>query len=83
MTAKPTRACVFTLELEADSLVALIDALHCVALNFERHQASCLVSGGYSSGYTYTYKQSATPTHNEYIKQLNDYLAEVKSCAAN
>lgn len=73
-TQKPRRACLFELTLEGDDRQAIVNSLISIATLIDRGEISSGCSGGYDSGYVYTYKESDRPTHDEYIQALNKYL---------
>ena len=80
MTNAPKRAVQFSLELQADDLGALACALFNLAMRADRRELSPhSVSGGYDSGYEHWLAVSDWPTHDEYVKQLNDWL-EARKC---
>lgn len=76
---QPERAVRLTLDLQADNREAVLGALRHIGFLILSGRMSTGVSGGYDSGYTYTYKESDTPTHDEYATQLEQYLQHLKT----
>jgi hypothetical protein len=71
----PKRAVQFRIEIGADNMEALATALMNLSLLADRSQLSShSVSGGYDSGYEHWLTVSEGPTHEEYVRQLNDWL---------
>jgi hypothetical protein len=71
----PHRAVRLDLSLEADNRAALIAALENIERLIAAGEMTRGCSGGYDSGYTYTYLERDRPTHDEYAAQLKDWLA--------
>jgi hypothetical protein len=71
---QPHRACRFTLDIESDTRGDMVTALENIARQLDRGEMTKGVSGGYSSGYIYEYTESESPTHAEYIAELNAHL---------
>lgn len=71
----PHRAVRIKLDLEADSREAIISALANIERRVAMHDLTEGCSGGYDSGYTYTYTEAERPTHDEYAQALKDWLA--------
>lgn len=78
MSAAPHRACRLTLVLEADTLHELASALLNFAYRVEADQMTTGVHGGPSSGAIYELHCDAHPSHDEYFKQVRDYLESKK-----
>lgn len=78
-TAAPRRACRLVLDLEGDDRDAIIRALENIILSIDREEMNSGASGGYDSGYTYTYTESDRPTHDEYVADLSAYLKRNKT----
>lgn len=74
MSEAPRRAVSLKLDLQADSPAALIRALENIAIQIERHELTTGCSGGYDSGYTYEYCEAAGPSHDEYVRQLQQWI---------
>lgn len=72
----PHRACRLVLDLGADTRNDMVSALENIARQLDRGEMTTGVSGGYDSGYSYTYTEAEHPTHAEYIEQLNVYLGK-------
>lgn len=75
---KPQRAIRLTLAIESDSISELCDALIGISDQIERGELTTGVSGGCGSGYIYELLQDENQTHDNYFKELNDYLAAAK-----
>lgn len=75
---KPRRACVLQLELQADTPEEIEIALRDIGLRVLMGEITTGVSGGYSSGYIYSYEKRDGPSHDEYVQQLNSWVAELK-----
>lgn len=78
-TDAPRRACRLILDLEADDRASIIGALENITTRIDRGEMSSGSSGGYSSGHIYTYTESDTPTHDEFVDALRRYLLDVES----
>jgi hypothetical protein len=74
----PHRAVRLVLDLEADTREDLLSALRQIGIEIAMGQLTKGVSGGYSSGYSYEYTESASPTHDQYFEALNLYLKQNK-----
>jgi hypothetical protein len=74
MKEAPHRAVRLVIAIEADTRQAMVDTLDSIGQQIAFQQLTSGVSGGYNSRYTYEYKESELPTHDEYVKLLNEYL---------
>lgn len=70
----PKRAFRLTLRLDADSRVDLASTLENLALLVARDELTTGASGGYDSGYVYELLHDPDQTHEQYFKQLREYL---------
>lgn len=71
----PKRAVQFRIEIGADNMEALATTLMNLSLLADRSQLSShSVSGGYDSGYEHWLTVSDGPTHDEYVRQLYDWM---------
>jgi len=70
----PHRAVTLEVKIEADSRQSMIDALDSIGQQIARGELTTGVTGGYDSGWVYSYKESASPTHDEYSDMLSEYL---------
>lgn len=77
----PKRACRLHLDLQADTPEAMESALRNIGLRLLMGELTTGVSGGYNSGYQYVYEQRDGPSHDEYVAQLNAWLAARKGAA--
>jgi hypothetical protein len=81
-THTPKRAVQFTLDLQADDIDSLCSALFNLSSQIAaRDMSRTCTSGGYDSGYTYRLSVSETPTHDEYVRQLNEWCESRKEQA--
>jgi hypothetical protein len=76
MKEAPIRACRLVLDIHADTEDDLIDALNGIGTNIAMGQLTDGYSAGYRSSYTYKYIKNDSPSHDEYIEMLNEYIAE-------
>jgi hypothetical protein len=77
MSDSPKRAVQFRIEIGADNMAALADTLLNLSIQADRGKLSThSVSGGYDSGYEHWLTVAEHPTHDEYVAQLNAWLAE-------
>jgi hypothetical protein len=75
MSDAPKRAVQFRVEIQADDMASLADALLNLSLHADRGELSShSVSGGYDAGYEHWLTVSDEPTHEEYVAQLNAWL---------
>lgn len=75
----PKRACVLTLEMEADTHQEMVSALRNFMIQLDRKElGGSGVSGGYSSSHIYSLTVADQPTHDEFFEQLNAYLEASK-----
>lgn len=75
MTEVPKRAVQFRVEVQSDNITALASILFNLSMAADRGELSShSVSGGYDAGYEHWMTVSDGPTHDEYVKQLNDWL---------
>lgn len=72
----PKRACLLELSLGADTQNDIINALNHLIFLIRTKSLTTGCSGGYGSGYTYTYSESEHPTHDEFVAELERYLAQ-------
>lgn len=81
MATAPTRACVLTLRLQADTRHELAAALYDLATQIELGAIAPGngASGGVGSGYTYDFSETEWPTHAEYVAALRQYLAAARA----
>ncbi len=71
----PKRAVQFRVEIQADNMGALASALFNLSMHADRGELSShSVSGGYDSGYEHWLTVSDGPTHDEYVRHLNNWL---------
>jgi len=81
---EPKRAVQFALNLQADSIEELEDALFNILTSLERKELRSVgCSGGVGSGYTYELLIAKHPTHKEYVQQLNKYLDYLNPSRSN
>jgi hypothetical protein len=79
----PRRAVVFRVDVQADSLNDLASTLFSLSNRVAADDLSGhSVSGGYDSGYEHWLTISEHPTHDEYVTQLDDYLARKAAARA-
>ena len=74
--AAPSRAFRLTLKLEADSRTELAWALRNMADQVDREQLTTGVSGGAYSGAIYELLEDPTQTHQNYFRQVQEYLSD-------
>lgn len=70
------RAHTLILKIGADTAKDLADHLRFIASDVERNEITVGTSGGPSCGYTYSYKTDPSMTHDEYFRQINEWLDE-------
>ena len=73
---KPHRAVILTVTIEADTRQAMVNALDGIGQQIAREELTTGVSGGYDSGYIYSYTEKGSPSHDEYADQLSEYLTK-------
>jgi hypothetical protein len=73
---KPVRAVTLELKIEADTRQDMIYTLQIIATDIAMGKMTKGCSGSYSSGYTYEYKESDSPTHDEWFEHLTKYLEQ-------
>lgn len=79
--ASPVRAFRLTLRLEADTREDLANALVQMANQIDRDQLSVGVSGGPSSGAIYELLHNPNQTHENYFREVSQYLAAAREKA--
>jgi hypothetical protein len=77
--AAPMRAFRLTLKLEADDRRGMASALINMAHQIEREELTIGVSGGVQSGAIYELLTDTSQTHQNYFKQVQEYLRQKKS----
>ncbi|MFT0167540.1 hypothetical protein ACLKMY_00730 [Paraburkholderia mimosarum] len=78
----PKRAIVFRVDVQADTTKDLASALFNLSNRVAADDLSAhSVSGGYNSGYEHWLTIADHPTHDEYVNQLNEYLAARKGAS--
>lgn len=71
----PQRAVVFRVDVQADTKDELSDVLFNLSNRVQGDDLSShSVSGGYGSGYEHWLTVNDSPTHAEYVAQLDEYL---------
>ena len=75
----PKRAVTLDISIQADTREEMVRALWGVADRIQRQEMTRGCSGGWGSGFTYNYEENDRPTHDEYEKQLKDWLAEARA----
>ena len=79
--AAPVRAYRLTLRLDADTREDLANALMQMARQIDCDQLSVGVSGGPSSGAVYELLHNPNKTHENYFREVNQYLADSRKQA--
>lgn len=79
MSDSPRRAYVFKVEIGADTRNDLIAVLRHLEFQISADKLSTGVSGGYSSGYTYSLDIDESITHDDFMAALNRWLEEHRS----
>lgn len=68
---KPRRMCHLTLDLQADSRLELARELHDIGRRILCEDlGGCGASGGVASGFTYTYTEDESWTHERYFDAI-------------
>lgn len=75
LPAKPKRAWVLDLHLEADTREDLVELLRSMLFDSLGAGSDSSVSGGCSSGGYYTVTNDHEQTHERYVEQLEAYIA--------
>lgn len=71
MSAAPVRAVRLQLDLQGDTPADVVNALEELARRVYGGELSAHgVSGGYHSGYIYSYDAATTPTHDDYVAAI-------------
>lgn len=78
---KPSRSFRLTLKLEADTREDLANALNQMAYQIDRDQLSVGVSGGPTSGAIYELLHNPNQTHENYFREVRQYLVAAKEKA--
>jgi hypothetical protein len=76
---EPTRAMRLTLQLDADSMLDLVDALRDIANNAEHGRLTVGCCGAPRFGYIYELLNDPTITHDDYFNALRAYLDKAKN----
>lgn len=74
----PIRAYRLTMQLDADTLSDMVNALMNLSLRADRGELTRGVSGGPDSGYIYELLHDPAQTHETYFSQVREYLAHKK-----
>lgn len=80
--SNPRRAVTLELAMQADTRADLIADLRHIIERIEREDMSTGCMSGPDSHYTHRYHEHDGPTHAEYFRQVNDWLADRKGIDA-
>ena len=75
---KPERKVVLDLTIQGDSWDDIIDTLDRITFRIHEGPITSIVSGGYSSGYIATGKENEGQTGDNYRKQNNEYVKQLR-----
>ncbi len=76
---KPKRKVVIEAKIEADSWAEAADAFNAISERIDREgPITQLISGGWSSGYSVTGRESPQQTGDNYREQNAEYVARLK-----